>query len=762
MQREIFWRLSLAVVLSMFVLMTAGAAMADEPMFWPADRQYVANDGSSPDDRAVLTDHDGDGDLDIIAYYDDGWYKWLENNGDGSYKDPVNLPEDFYLASNNEADLDGDGDLDLVTGQHYQYYNKYFSRVHLNNGDGTYTSADYSAYGDPILLDLDGDGDLDIVTAGHNYSNRQGSIYLNDGSGTFILSATTGFMGGSIAPGDYDNDGDTDLATIERHKTGYYYEDHVALKMNNGNGTFTAGEVIALPKLPDFKYSSRIRDIISADFNADGITDLALYTDNAEVFILTGDGNGGFTLSIENYFGCASGLLTAGDVDNDGDIDLVLVDPDNCGDLGVLKNNGDGTFAGAPRYLMTATRWEVLSVATGDFNGDGLMDMAVGRESLSIQLLINKGGRDYEEGPSYPVNDVPYDIVAADLDGDGDLDLATMGIEVLFNDGTGVFSEAVNYHVDIDGYPSWYSGEKLHVDDVDADGDLDIIHPDAVVVFNDGPDLAGIETTRVNWQYRYFITISMNDGTGSYPDMIKYELDEDVEYITVADVDNDGDIDIGGAVYIRDGTELLIMSNDGAGNFTKQGVYEVVSGGNSDPFGMTAGDFNRDGHIDFAFINCYHVIVIVLNNGDGTFRVGGFYSGVCGSSEVIKTADLDGDGADDIVSIEDYPYSAVHILYNNVKAPLNIRELTEKIISDIDSMKQAELAAMIRSASDNGAVAKGPAQAMLSKALAASGGVDSAGGALGHKGNKAQAMLLTARQQLSGLLKVLTTVENKQ
>ncbi len=790
MRGERFGKLIVILVLPLLVLMAAGIALADEPMFWPADRQYPANDGSSPDDRAVLMDHDGDGDLDIIVYYDDGWYKWLENNGDGSYQTPVNLPDDFELPSDNEADLDGDGDIDYITCSYYR------TSVYLNNGDGTYTRTDYSGARDFLLIDLDNDGDIDLITTGYYY-NTPGSIYLNNGSGFFNLLSDPGFSGRMFVPADFDGDGNIDLVFTESNENN---EDEVGIAFNNGDGTFTSAGTVELPAADDRQWGTQVNDLIIADFSGDGIPDVAVYTDNAEVTILIHDGSGGLSPSVQNYFGCASGLLSAGDVDNDGDIDLILVDPSSCGDLGVLKNNGDGTFAGVPRYLVTGNNnGEVISVAIADLNGDGLNDMAAGFSNYVIKTLINKGGREFEPGPVYEVNERPYDIAAVDLDGDGDMDLVTTAVDVLFNNGNGTFSEAVYYQVSNNG---WYGGKKIHAADVDADGDMDIIHPDSIVLRNDGsgnfsapeyndnasyadavadfngdgyPDLASTKGIQVNWQYKSYLTISMNDGTGAYPDMVEIEWSSKrIKYIAAADVDNDGDIDIAGTLHTG-GLKLSIMENDGNGNFSPSESY-IIGEGNMDPYGMTAGDFNRDGYVDFAFINCYHMVVIALNNWDGTFSYGGAYSGICGANEVIKTADIDGDGSDDIVAVEDYPYSALHVLYNNTNIALRIQRLTESIIAAIDNMKEngitaealaalqaelANLAEMISNAGDSGAVDKGPAQAMLVKALSASGGVASAEGSIGHKGNKAQAMLLTARQQLSGLLKVLTTVEKK-
>lgn len=227
------------------------------------------------------------------------------------------------------GDVDGDGDIDLVAGDNGQQ-----SRLYLNNGTGTFTDA--TATRMPLgnyrtqsqaLGDVDGDGDLDLVVGNYNDQSR---LYLNNGNGTFtdgtVARLPVGvYRTGSLQLGDVDGDGDLDLVV------GNSGQQTSLLYLNNGSGTFTDATATRMPA------------------------------------------------STSN-----SSLQVLGDVDGDGDLDLV-----GGGLLRLHLNNGNGAFTD-----VTPTRMPVTntggSFALGDVDGDGDLDMtfsAWGQDHLYQNLL---------------------------------------------------------------------------------------------------------------------------------------------------------------------------------------------------------------------------------------------------------------------------------------------------------------------------------------------------------------------------------------
>jgi hypothetical protein len=312
--------------------------------------------------------------------------------------------------SNAVADLNGDGHLDILTTN---YISDNVS-VLLGDGHGGFTP------GTPVPVtngprevevgDLDGDGDVDALVT--NYSGNNVSVMLNNGNGTFAAptSVPVGTVPRGLAIGDLDGDGDLDFVAAN------YGSNTLSVMLNNGNATFTqaVGSPIPAPTHPVA--------VVLADFNGDSRPEIAV-TDNTLNTVLIFPNGFGATVSVPT--GSSPRGLAAGDIDGDGDNDLV-VGNFLANSVSVLKNNGSGAFT--PSGSPVPTGNNPYAVTMGDLDGDGDLDVAVTNSgSSSVTVLLNDGTGVFTpaSGSPFPVGVSPGGVAMGDFDEDGDLDLTT-------------------------------------------------------------------------------------------------------------------------------------------------------------------------------------------------------------------------------------------------------------------------------------------------------------------------------------------------
>jgi len=249
--------------------------------------------------------------------------------------------------------------------------------------------------------DYDGDGDLDMAVG--NY-NQQNYLYVNNGDGTFAEQAQFGTgKTYAVAWGDCDNDGDLDIAV----GNGLYEQNY--LYINNGDGTFTESAQFG---------TGYNRSVAWGDYDNDGDIDLAVGNYNQQNYLYVNNGDGTFTEQAQ--FGTADTASVAwGDYDNDGDLDLAVGNYFNQQNY-LYVNNGDGTFTEQAQFGTGYT----FSVAWGDYDNDGDLDLAVGNhDNQQNYLYVNNGDGTFTESAQFGMGNT-RSVAWDDYDNDGDLDLA--------------------------------------------------------------------------------------------------------------------------------------------------------------------------------------------------------------------------------------------------------------------------------------------------------------------------------------------------
>ncbi|MEM7204524.1 MAG: VCBS repeat-containing protein [Planctomycetota bacterium] len=505
---------------------------------------------SNIDTAAVAVgDVDGDGDPDLV--FGNVWAgnQLYLNDGTGVFTDvsSTQLPAGAATTYGLDfGDVDGDGDVDLLLGINGQ------SQLYTNNGQGTFVDAtaarmpiDVETTSSVRLADLDGDGDLDAVfgsgpdVAVWNPSNHRNRIHLNDGAGTFRAAtgsslATENTAANTVAVHDFDRDGDLDLFFGNEPFTGV--PGHNQLFLNDGFGGFADATSTLLPLDAD-----PTEDVAVADFDGDGHADLALANRGTQNRLYLNSGGGAFTdatagrvpLDTDGSF-----AVVAGDVDGDGDVDLVF---GNWAALGqqnrLYLNDGSGRFVDATAARLPQRSDATLGLALADVDGDGDLDLLVGNRAISGRLTqdrlhLNDGTGTFIDATAERLPLIAthsFGVLTGDVDADGDVDLVwtNSSNRLHLNDGTGGFVDVAASH-----WPTGGGGsEDGALVDVDGDGDL---------------DFCGVGPGQDD--------LYLNDGSGRFVDATTPGLRVEntrTSAVAVGDVDGDGDDD-------------LVLANDGS------------------------------------------------------------------------------------------------------------------------------------------------------------------------------------------------------
>ncbi|MFC2150046.1 T9SS type A sorting domain-containing protein [Calditrichota bacterium] len=534
---------------------------------WTAD---TLNSGYTGASSVYATDLDNDGDVDILGTANGlGDVTWWENDGSENFTEHT-IDGDFEGAySVYTADVDCDGDTDVISAA------RAADEISWWENDGTpadggwtkHTMLDtFDGARSAYPSDIDGDGDVDILGAA--LAANEIVVLENDGHENFQeYTITSNFVGArSVISSDIDGDGDLDLLGAA------VTDDEIAWWENTQNPT-------PVPSWTENNINNSYANgtsVFAIDMDRDGDTDI-LSTGNAGSNLTwwDNDGSESFTEQVIDADHGASFSALPADIDGDGYFDIVY-SAITLDDVSWFKNDGTPD-AGWTEYVIDGSLDGAIHVFAGDIDGDGDTDVAAAAfYGNEIVWYENDGTPDagWSKAEIETGLGAPTCVFVTDLDKDGDIDVlgaAQSDAKILFfeNDGSENFTTRTISD-------SLTGARTVVAADLDDDGDLDVI-------------ACGSNAGTINWWE--------NDGSpsdGGWKERLVANINFPMD-VFVADMDNDGDLDVLGAGSTGD----LIgwAENDG---YPADGgwITHVVSDSFDGAWSVYGSDIDQDGDVD--------------------------------------------------------------------------------------------------------------------------------------------------------------------
>jgi uncharacterized protein (DUF2141 family) len=323
--------------------------------------------------------------------------------------------------------------------------------------------------------------------------------------------------------------------------------------------------------------------------------------------------------------------VALGDVNGDGKLDLA-VGNSGSNNVSILLGNGTGSFGAATNF---AVGTDPRSVALGDVNGDGKLDLVVANNgSGNVSILLGTGTGSFGAATNFAAGNGAVFVALGDVNGDGKLDLvvgnqSSSNISILLGNGTGSFGAATNFAAG-DG------ANRVALGDVNGDGKLDL------AVAN---------------RFSNDVSILLGDGTGSFGAATNFAVGTFPISVALGDVNGDGKLDLVSVNTTSDNVSILL--GDGTGSFETATNFAV----GDTPAIVALGDVNGDGKLDLAVTTqTSDSVSILLGNGIGSF--GAATNFVAGHFPFgVMLGDVNGDGKLDL-AVANFGSDNVSILLN--------------------------------------------------------------------------------------------------
>jgi Big-like domain-containing protein/VCBS repeat protein/FG-GAP repeat protein len=574
----------------------------------------------------------GNGQLDLVVTNSSAnSVSILLGNGDGTFQAPVTISTGAGSVPEGVAvgDFNGDGNLDFVvtdSGSTGTFSDKV--GVFLNNGGTSGTSfaaqVTYSTGFSPVSVvvgnfhsKIGTDNILDLAVANKSNSGTI-SVFRGNSNGTFQgqLQYTVGGIPTSITAGDFNSDGYTDLA-VASQPVSPSLQGTVEVLLGAGLGSFSGLETYNVGSSPGV--SSSPTSVATGVFTTSGHLDLAVTAANDNTLnVLTGNGDGTFNDTIEARYGTGATPYSAvvATLIPNGKSDVVVANF-GAASVSVLMGNGDaiGSFQSRVDYDSGP---QPNSVVVGDFNNDGIPDLAFADgdcatpctpNSISIILGNSNPTTGIANGTfgaqatfttltGSETDTDTYALVAADFNGDGNLDIAavnnnTNNVVILLGNGDGTFQAPLG------PYAVGTQPTGIAVRDFNGDG-----FPDLAVT-NYGSNTVSV-------------LLNKGDGTGTFNAAVPYNVGHGPYAIATANFNSSDTFPDLVVVNETDKTVSILLGNSN-GTFQPAVTYNVTGSGS--PSSVAIGDFNGDGKVDLAVgdAGTPHVYIL-LGNGDGSFQ----------------------------------------------------------------------------------------------------------------------------------------------
>ena len=334
----------------------------------------------------------------------------------------------------------------------------------------------------------------------------------------------------------------------------------ISILHNRGDGAFQAPVSYLTGQAPNW--------VVSADFNHDGIPDLAV-TNTADntVSILLGRADGTFANKVDYSVAAGPNQLVVGDFDGDHKLNLAVTASTfdrGGGAVSLLLGKGDGTFQSAVSYL---TGNDPFAVVAADFNHDGVLDLAfINGDVNRVSVLLGNGNGIFPSHTDYRCGNAPIAVAVGDFNGDGWLDIVVVNsgdntISIFLGRPDGSFAASGTYPVGL--YPS-----SVAVGDFSGDHHL------GLAVANEGDNT---------------VSILLNHGDGTFVLQNTYAVGIAPSSVAVADFNGDGKLDL---VVANSGDDTVsVLLNKGNGTFQNSVAYATGPA----PASVVAGDWKGDG-----------------------------------------------------------------------------------------------------------------------------------------------------------------------
>jgi hypothetical protein len=324
-----------------------------------------------------------------------------------------------------------------------------------------------------------------------------------------------------------------------------------------------------------------------------------------------------YTLVSSDY----SRSVALGDFNGDGYLDIAKANDISAANL-IYLNNGDGTFAAG--YTIGSGAYSTLAMAAGDFDGDGDLDIVELNNRTQAYIYLNNGSGGFATALTFGINPLheTNSVAVGDVDGDGDLDLMVgtwnNSSYLYFNDGSAGFGTSA-------ALPFGTHTQAVALADLDNDGDLDAV------------------STKGQDQNQYHL----NNGSGVFSAGVNFgPNDQWINSIATGDANGDGWLDI---VTGNNGGQNVVYLNDGTGNFGA--ISNNFGTGTDSTFSVALADIEGDGDLDIVTGNGSEQSKIYCSDGDGTFETVSIdFGSVYGSTMSAAIGDLDSDGDLDIAA----------------------------------------------------------------------------------------------------------------
>jgi RHS repeat-associated protein len=650
-------------------------------------QDYVVGTNAS---QMLVSDLTGDGHLDVVLVDSvKGESTFLQGDGKGQLKV---LPSGEYVLGSPSAaaisDVNGDGSADVVS------VNKYglFGRINVlsNRQNGNYEKSSYSdgpGLSGILFADINGDGRQEtivkinifgIIEVNPTNSYLTGDLYYYNTSGLNVTD-------GSWKTADLNNDGYQDLVVVDGD---------VSVFLGRADGTFENDGRGYAKQI--YSFSSIAAGVDIADLNGDNILDIVTTAWNSnKTNILYGKEDGTFVQNLPEYNLAqtafsnldTTGLSSVGDINNDGNLDLITTNPYGSGNISILLGKSGGKFESSPLTFNTSQQIDNLTLA--DMNHDGNLDLV----TLHIEAIGGGGGYGSVQAAAF----ASFAFSAASASSNE----VKETVSIYLGDGLGGFSSPTSTDI-LGTQTSYYSNPNarpvLNIADLNGDGKLDVtttlpgenafysllgqgdgtLGTLNTVSTNGAPlSIAQGDLNQDGWvdavltnQNDGQVTILMANGVGTYGAPITLPVGTQLSQLRLADVNKDGNLDI---LAIDQYSSIDVLLGTGNGQFGAVTTYAVAQSTPNGAFtdaplnSIQLTDVDSDGNLDivagassgFIFANSF--VSVLQGHGDGTFGSANKIQGI-NMPDTLDLSDLNHDGATDLlITSHDINRAAVYL-----------------------------------------------------------------------------------------------------